>query len=577
MSPSNYDLHPFIPVPGAEGACTAGWEAVAARLGRKAPRVLVVECYPGVDEREILAQLTERLRPALALASADALRAPAEIATLVAPFLGAGDPVFGRMTTLGLQDFFDPRRLEEQRAALAAQTTGLTLIVGCGARLVAGEGVLVYADLARWEVQGRFRRGETGNLGADNRTAGAAGKYQRAFFVDWRVADRSKEPLLAQADFFLDTHRPGVPLLATGAAVRRGLEHAVTRPFRVVPFFDPAPWGGQWLKRVCGLDPTALNYGWGFDCVPEENSLVLGFGPHRFELPALDLVLFRPRELLGEGNFARFGAEFPIRFDLLDTMDGGNLSLQVHPLAAYAREHFGISYTQDESYYLLEAAPGARVFLGLRDAADRAAMTRELTEAQVDGAPFAAEKHAAAWPARKHDHFLIPAGTLHCSGAGSLVLEISATPFIFTFKLWDWGRLGLDGRPRPIHLPHGLANLQWDRTASWVGRELVNAVTPAGEGPGWRAERTGLHATQFIETLRHWFTAPVTHDTGGGVHVLNLIEGAAAVVESPTSAFAPFTVHYAETFIVPAAIGGYTIRPAEAGAACATLRAAVRP
>ena len=73
------------------------------------------------------------------------------------------------------------------------------------------------------------------------------------------------------------------------------------------------------------------------------------------EIPAIDLVLQHPRELLGDDVFARFGAEFPIRFDFLDTVGGGNLSLQVHPLTAYIREHFGMIYTQDESYYMLDA------------------------------------------------------------------------------------------------------------------------------------------------------------------------------------------------------------------------------
>ena len=73
-------------------------------------------------------------------------------------------------------------------------------------------------------------------------------------------------------------------------------------------------------------------------------------------------------------------------------------------------------------------------------------------------------------PARKHDHFLIPAGTIHCSGRDGVVLEISATPYIFTFKLWDWGRTGLDGRPRPIHLDHGLQNIDWSRRTRWVGK-----------------------------------------------------------------------------------------------------------
>jgi hypothetical protein len=144
-----------------------------------------------------------------------------------------------------------------------------------------------------------------------------------------------------------------------------------------------------------------------------------------------------------------------------------------------------------------------------------------------------------------------------------MVLEISATPYIFTFKLWDWNRLGLDGKPRPIHLDAGLANIQWDRTSFWVRQNLINAMLALGQGDGWREEKTGLHSLQFIETRRHWFTDVVPHDTRGTVNVLNLVEGDAAIVESPDGAFEPFRVQYAETFIVPAAVGRYTVRPAE--------------
>jgi hypothetical protein len=87
-----------------------------------------------------------------------------------------------------------------------------------------------------------------------------------------------------------------------------------------------------------------------------------------------------------------------------------------------------------------------------------------------------------------------------------------------------------------------------------------------------------LHQREFIETRRHRFTKKEPHDTGGGVNVLNLVEGEEALVESPTHAFAPFLVHYAETFIIPAKVGSYTIRPygSSVGRECATLKAYVR-
>lgn len=254
------------------------------------------------------------------------------------------------------------------------------------------------------------------------------------------------------------------------------------------------------------------------------------------------------------------------------------MSLQVHPLTEYIQEKFGVPYTQDESYYLLDVEQGAEVYLGLKEGIHKEEVLKDLEEAQKGVSMFPDEKYINRFPVKKHDHILIPAGTIHCSGEGCMVLEISATPYIFTFKLWDWGRLGLDGLPRPVHLEHGKQVIQWDRTTKWVEKNLVNRVEVVAKGDGWIEEKTGLHEREFIETRRHWFTRRVTHDTKGSVNVLNLVEGEEAIVESPEHAFEPFVVHYAETFIIPASVGKYTISPfgKSEGKRIATIKAFVR-
>ncbi len=575
---SSYDKYPRMEISGNARECELGWPAVVERIAREhagGKRVICVECYPGIFEEELRGALATAFSQLEIFSTRDCLKPVSEIDAMVGREL-SDDPVFGRLSIYELIDFFDRGSLE--RLARAARQAGSAVVFGTGATLAIDDpDLLVYADLARWEIQQRQRRGEVGNFAADNADASPAQKYKRAFFLDWRVADRIKKDLLPRLDFLLDTNKPQAPKLITGDVFRRALAAATRRPFRVQPFFDPGPWGGQWMRRVCDLPAGPPNYAWCFDCVPEENSLLLGFGERTVEVPAIDLVFSHPRELLGEAVHARFGTEFPIRFDFLDTMEGGNLSLQVHPLTEYIARHFGMHYTQDESYYLLDSIEDACVYLGLKENLDRGAMIRDLRAAQSGGEPFPAESYVNRWPAKKHDHFLIPAGTIHCSGRNSMVLEISATPYIFTFKLWDWGRLGLDGRPRPIHLDHGIRNIQWDRTTDWVRRELIDCTQEIARGDGWREERTGLHAREFIETRRHWFTGTVPHDTAGGVNVLNLVEGSEVVVESPAGNFAPFPVHYAETFIVPAAVGKYTIRPVEnIGKPFGTVKAFVR-
>jgi mannose-6-phosphate isomerase class I len=587
MNP-NYDKFPSIP---ARGPCGVGWDCITETLRSEHQRIVVVECYPGVRDDELLPALIDGLKPTRVIKTSECLKSHEAIEAMVHPDV-TDDAIFGYLTRLNMEDFFDCEKRAAARdkasgfrvSAFANTATadrqgsgGLVLIYGPGASLIAEDGFLVYADMPRWEAQMRFRRHAVGNLGMNNKDIAASLLYKQAYFVDWRVADRLKRKILPRVSYFLDTTIPLSPKLATGDAVRAALEKTTQRPFRVVPFFDPAPWGGQWMQEVCDLDPTVPNYGWGFDCVPEENSLLLKFENATLEIPSINLVFAHPRELLGTAVYGRFGDEFPIRFDFLDTMGGGNLSLQVHPLTEYIQKTFGMQYTQDESYYMLDTKEDAHVYLGLREGVNPDEMISELEASQTTGT-FDATKHAGVYPVKKHDHVLIPAGTLHCSGKNSMVLEISATPYIFTFKLWDWGRLGLDGKPRPINIGHGKNVIQWDRTESWIKANLLNQVSVVATGDGWVEECTGLHEQEFIETRRHWFTKPVLHHTNGGVNVLNLIEGREAIVESPTGAFEPFVVHYAETFIVPAAVGAYTIRPfgEGEGSRCGTIKAFVR-
>lgn len=540
--------------------------------------VIVVECYHGVQDSELIPALMASLHPALFINAREAYLSEAAIEALTYSDV-TDDRIFGYMTRLAIGRFFEPGKLETARQQIAATETGIVLVYGTGAAFLARQwNLLVFADMARWEIQLRMRRQEVANLGAGNYGQDFARQYKRAYFVDWRVCDRIKRELLPRCDYLLDTNQAGHPKMISGKALFDGLEQAARRPFRVVPFFDPGPWGGQWMKEACGLDPSAPNYAWCFDCVPEENSLLLGFGALRVEIPAQNLVFFQAQALLGGPVYSRFGPEFPIRFDFLDTMGGGNLSLQVHPLTEYIQEQFGMHYTQDESYYLLDAGEGAHVYLGLKTDIDPQDMISELEAAQNGGPAFDADKFVEKWPVEKHSHVLIPAGTVHCSGKDSMVLEISATPYIFTFKLWDWGRLGLDGKPRPINIEHGKKVIQWDRQTEWTRRNLIGRIEPMAAGDGWHEERTGLHELEFIETRRHWFTKTVPHHTNGGVNVLNLVEGREAIVESPDGAFSPFVVHYAETFIIPAAVGSYTIRPwgESEGRECATIKAYVR-
>lgn len=581
---AKYNKEPSIRIFNRDHEVWAGYQAIGETLKKSletkgmSKTVVVVECYPGVRQDEVLAGLSASLGPSRVILSEEAALDPEEIDRMVERYM-TEDRVFGYMAPFEIREFYDAAKVDELRRRLEDTTTGITVVIGFGASLITEGDVLVYADLARWEIQLRYRSREYANWRTNRVETDILRLYKRGFFFEWRMADRLKKSLLGRIDYYLDTNVKDQPKLVTRDALFDGLSQSVSQPFRLVPYFDPGVWGGKWLESHIDLPERDHPYAWGFDGVPEENSLYFQYGGVRIELPAINLVFFESIGLLGDKVYARFGAEFPIRFDFLDTVGGQNLSLQVHPTVEYIRDKFGMSYTQDESYYILEAEPGSKVYLGLKDGIEPDEMIGDLRKAQDGCFAFPAERYVNVFEAKKHDHFLIPAGTVHCSGTGCMVLEISATPYIFTFKLWDWNRLGLDGKPRPVHLEHGRQVIQWDRTTEWTASECVNRVETIAEGDGWKEERTGLHELEFIETRRHWFSVPVLHEANGSVHMLNLIEGEEATVESPTGAFEPFVIHYAETFIVPASVAAYRIWPSgpSEGQTIATIKAFVRP
>jgi mannose-6-phosphate isomerase class I len=587
MKMSSYDRYPKTRIDFEGEAAWNGYSKISEILRDRSrslletrERVVVaIDCYPGMNYEELEEELIKRLDPGLLIFTDEEIFQSEEAVTSRVIGRLTDDRVFGQMCLETYGDLVDKEKLRSA-ARLVSSAKGLVIVYGAAANMIITPDIHIYADLARWELQGRLRRNETGSWKSSILSDDILQKYKWGYFFEWRVADRHKRRHFSDFDFVLDTNRKGSPVMITGDAFRYALSHLASRPFRLVPFFDPGVWGGQWMKKVLGLDEGEPNYAWCFDCVPEENSILLDFKGTIIELPAMDLVLYESGRLLGERVVARFGTEFPIRFDFLDTMDGQNLSLQVHPTVEYIQEKFGMHYTQEESYYILDAYEDRDplVYLGVKTGTKKEEFFSELKKSQDGGMDFNAERFANTIRVRKHDHILIPPGTVHCSGKDTMVLEISSTPFIFTFKLWDWGRLGTDGKPRPINIDHGREVVKIDRDTEWVEGNLINRVTLLHEEEGWRSERTGLHELQFIETVRDWFRKPVRHSTYGSVNVLNLVEGEEAIVESPDGSFEPLVVHYAETFVIPESAGEYVIRPygASEGREIATIKARVR-
>jgi hypothetical protein len=468
-APDGYDLYPTHPL--GDGKIHAGYASLANWIATQ--KLVLIDGYAGIYWDALHEALdTELQSQGLRISwhfMQDLQKDPGVIQELVAPFIGKEGEVWGRKSSLHISDFF-----ESDKLSLAFDPAAdINIVIGTGAALTHPEAAIIYLDIPKNELQYRMRAGSVANFGAVSATA-ADEMYKRAYFVDWVVLNDYKRSLLERITIMADTQRPDTPTWIFNTDLLKGIDRLSRSPFRVRPWFEPGAWGGQWLKQqIPQLNQAAVNYAWSFELIVPENGVVFESNGVLLEIPFEWMMFYRHAAILGR-HADIFRYEFPIRFDFLDTFDGGNLSIQCHPTLSYIREQFGETFTQDETYYILDCKPDASVYLGLQAGVDAMAFKTALEASQDHNIPVDIEQYVQRHPARRHDLFLIPNGTVHSAGANNLVLEISATPYIFTFKMYDWLRLGLDGKPRAINIGHAFKNLDLTRQGAVVREQLIS-------------------------------------------------------------------------------------------------------
>tara|TARA_R110002049_G_scaffold97783_1_gene238167 strand:- start:9499 stop:12195 length:2697 start_codon:yes stop_codon:yes gene_type:complete len=548
---NSYEVYPVFEI--SKGVIHTGIDSLVDEFPKEG--CVIIDGYLGAYWDDLIKKITKQLKenniPHVIYSAASGYKSSEDIETMVTPFLGGNDPVFGKIFTGELNDFFDLEKLN----AIQTENGVLNILYGPGAALSGWEGKIVYMDMPKNEIQFCARAHQVLNLG-NILVKDKKQQYKRMYFIDWPALNKHKQALLNQIDYIVDGQFGNSFSWASGETFRNGLHEVSSNAFRVRPWFEPGVWGGDWMKnQIKGLPQDVPNYAWSFELIVPENGIILSKNGNLLEVSYDFLMFLDNKAILGEAADT-FGTEFPIRFDYLDTINGQNLSLQCHPTLDYIRDNFGETFTQDETYYILDAEPGAEVYLGFNEGVKKEDFLKALKKSNSEAKPMAIEDYIQVHPANKHDLFLIPNGTIHCSGTGNLVLEISSTPYIFTFKMYDWMRMDLDGKPRPLNIERGAANLNMDCQGDTVVNDYISKQEVIKTGESWKIVKLSTHPKHFYEVHRFEFDNEISVQMNNQCHILNLVEGKKVKVVTNNRTM---EIHYAETFVIPAASGEYKI------------------
>ena len=222
------------------------------------------------------------------------------------------------------------------------------------------------------------------------------------------------------------------------------------------------------------------------------------------------------------------------------------------------KNFFNEPLSQAEMYYIADNLPKSKVFLGFKNIINKKKFIKEIIQSSKNNKKIVYQNYINSEDSKKGNLFLIPPGTVHASGSNNLVLEISNTPYRYTFKIYDYCRKNLDGKKRSLSIEHGLNVLKFNRKKNWVKKNLWPKPKLIHNNSNYKEFLLSNNKNYTFNLYRIHFNKIYFDTTKKSMHILNLVEGTRIKVISLINNYEA-TISLSETILIPKSLGSYKI------------------
>lgn len=545
------------------------FEGISTTLSKTLPTgIIVLDGIPTANFQTLIDQLKKKSPNIKATPITEFYIPQSEIQQLIKPYLPmdrAVDPelIFGKLFERGYEPFLDRQAITKFLDAL--DETIPTIVYGLGSASETFRSkakTILFIDVTPKDTGLRvFRDGY--------RCLGYSEEFdldrvvRQTYFIDNEIAIRTRKDLIENElidHYLLDSE-------LSFSMLNRPEFHKVCselqgRPLRAKPIYVEGVWGGQFIRRYRRVPEHLVDkVAWSFELIHTEASLLVQSGEKLIDIPFLSAMDRISESILGPVLNKQFDGYLPIRFNYDDTWhSNGNMSIQVHPTDPMAQQMYGDFAAQNEAYYVVLTGHGAKTFCGFKD--DGRKFLELARQSEKDASMVAYDEYIHAIPSDVGRQIFLPAGTVHGSGRNQVVLELGTlTMSAYTYKIYDYTRMDITGKPRPLHTKLAEQALDFTRDASWVMENIAFPPKLLEKGPGWKEFLVGKYDSMYFEAHRIEMETGSRYegDNGEGFCVITIVDGESARIQSMDAPDRFYEASYLDVILVPASMPRYEV------------------